>query len=71
MAAKGWARWALIASVLLVTPAATCHVHVPPNPPGGGLTSAMPSPLRAGVATVPLSLAAGTPLAGYGSAARR
>ena len=71
MAAKGWARWALIASVLLVTPAATCHVHVPPNPPGGGLTSAIPSALRAGVAKVPLSLPTGTPLAGYGSAARR
>jgi neutral ceramidase len=71
MAAKGWARWALIASVLLVTPAATCHVHVPPNPPGGGLTSALPSPLRAGAAKVALSLPAGTPLAGYGSAARR
>lgn len=70
MAANCWARWALIASVLLVTPAATCHVH-PPNPPGGGLTSALPSALRAGVAKVPLSLPSGTPLAGYGSAARR
>ena len=71
MSAKGLGRWALIASVLLVTPAATCHVHLPPNPPGGGLTSALPSALRAGVAKVPLSLASGTPLAGYGSAARR
>ena len=70
MAPTGWVRWALIASVLLVAPAATCH-HSPPNPPGGGLTSNLPSPLRAGVAKVTLSLPAGTPLAGYGSAARR
>jgi hypothetical protein len=69
MAPKGWVRWALIAFVLLVAPAATCHHY--PNPPGGGLTSAIPSPLRAGVAKVALSLPTGTPLAGYGSATRR
>jgi hypothetical protein len=71
MAPTGWVRWALIASVLLVAPAATCHHPPPPNPPGGGLTSKLPSPLQAGVGKRALSLPAGTPLAGYGSAARR
>ena len=72
MVMKGWTRVALLVVVLFATSAATCHVHGGVHPgPEGSVTTADPSPLTAGVATVPFSLPAGTPLAGYGSTTRR
>jgi neutral ceramidase len=72
MVIKGWVRWPWIVFVLLATPAATCdRSRRFPVEPLHAVTSSAPSPLRAGVAKTALSLATGTPLAGYGSTKRR
>ena len=71
MVIKGWVRWPWIVFVLLATPAATCGRHRPFREPASAVTSSDPSALRAGVAKTALSLATGTPLAGYGSTKRR